>query len=92
MGASSGSSKSKGVTTLISKHIQFKCIKQSRDEAGRMLLLLCEIQGKSLILANVYAEPLIAFAIKLQCEKIRFSNSIRCNLSHVTFNKQKAKK
>lgn len=35
--------------------MQFKCIKESRDEAGRGLLLLSEIQGHKVILANVYA-------------------------------------
>lgn len=55
VGVSSSSSKSRGVATLISQHIQFKCIKQSSDEAGRMLLMLCVIQGRTLILANVYA-------------------------------------
>uniref|UniRef100_A0A8P4KAF7 Endonuclease/exonuclease/phosphatase domain-containing protein n=1 Tax=Dicentrarchus labrax TaxID=13489 RepID=A0A8P4KAF7_DICLA len=41
----SQNSKSRGVATLIN----------NADEAGRMLLMLCEIQGNSIILANVYA-------------------------------------
>ena len=53
-GASCGSSNSRGVVTLISKHLQFKCLKESRDEEGRILLMLCQIQGNSVILANVY--------------------------------------
>uniref|UniRef100_A0AAZ1WZU0 Endonuclease/exonuclease/phosphatase domain-containing protein n=1 Tax=Oreochromis aureus TaxID=47969 RepID=A0AAZ1WZU0_OREAU len=52
---SSGTSKSRGVATLIGKHLQFKCIQKSKDDAGRMMLMLCEIQGKVVILANVYA-------------------------------------
>uniref|UniRef100_A0A7N9ATU4 Endonuclease/exonuclease/phosphatase domain-containing protein n=1 Tax=Mastacembelus armatus TaxID=205130 RepID=A0A7N9ATU4_9TELE len=39
VGAASGSSKSRGVTTLISKYLQFQCFRQSRDEAGRILLI-----------------------------------------------------
>uniref|UniRef100_A0A3Q2ZLG1 exodeoxyribonuclease III n=1 Tax=Kryptolebias marmoratus TaxID=37003 RepID=A0A3Q2ZLG1_KRYMA len=55
VGASCGSSKSRGVATLIDRRLQFKCLKQSTDKEGRMLLMLCEIQGYSIILANVYA-------------------------------------
>lgn len=53
--AACGSSKSRGVATLVNKQLQFKCLKESADEAGRMLLMLCEIQGNSIILAKVYA-------------------------------------
>uniref|UniRef100_A0A3Q4HA05 Endonuclease/exonuclease/phosphatase domain-containing protein n=1 Tax=Neolamprologus brichardi TaxID=32507 RepID=A0A3Q4HA05_NEOBR len=52
---SHGTSKSRGVATLISKHLQFKCIQKIKGDAGRMMLMLCEIQGKTVILANVYA-------------------------------------
>lgn len=45
VGAASGTSKSRGVATLIGKHLQFKCIQKSKDDAGRMMLMLCEIQG-----------------------------------------------
>ena len=55
VGAAWGSSKSRGVVTLISKHLQFKCLKESKDENGRINLLLCQIQGNNVILANVYA-------------------------------------
>uniref|UniRef100_A0A3P9DB37 exodeoxyribonuclease III n=1 Tax=Maylandia zebra TaxID=106582 RepID=A0A3P9DB37_9CICH len=55
VGAASGTSKSRGVATLIGKHLQFKCIQKSKDDAGRMMLMLCEVQGKAVILANVYA-------------------------------------
>ncbi len=34
--------------------MQFKCIKESRDETGQILLLLSEIQGHKVILANIY--------------------------------------
>lgn len=50
-----GSSKSKGVIILISKHLQFKCIKQITDDLGRIVIVLAEIQGQTLILANIYA-------------------------------------
>uniref|UniRef100_A0A3B4GYN1 Endonuclease/exonuclease/phosphatase domain-containing protein n=1 Tax=Pundamilia nyererei TaxID=303518 RepID=A0A3B4GYN1_9CICH len=40
VGAASGTSKSRGVI---------------KDDAGRMMLMLCEIQGKTVILVNVYA-------------------------------------
>ena len=50
-----GSSKSKGVIILISKHLQFKCLKQIKDDSGRMIIVLAEIQSQKLILANIYA-------------------------------------
>ena len=53
--ASCGSSRSRGVAILVHKQLQFKCIRESRDEVGRVLLLLSEIQGHKVILANVYA-------------------------------------
>lgn len=53
-----GSSKSKGVIILISKHLQFKCIKQIKDNSGRMIIVLAEIQSQKLILANIYAPNL----------------------------------
>uniref|UniRef100_A0A3P9LTX5 exodeoxyribonuclease III n=1 Tax=Oryzias latipes TaxID=8090 RepID=A0A3P9LTX5_ORYLA len=52
--ADRGSTKSKRVTTLINKRLQIQCIKQSKDEAGRMLLMLCDKQGNKVILVNVY--------------------------------------
>ena len=55
VGAACGSSNSRGVATLISKHLQFKCLKESKDDEGRILLILSEIQGNTVILANVYA-------------------------------------
>uniref|UniRef100_A0A3Q2CN90 exodeoxyribonuclease III n=1 Tax=Cyprinodon variegatus TaxID=28743 RepID=A0A3Q2CN90_CYPVA len=48
VGAASGSSKSRGVTTLISKHLQFKCLKQSKDDAGRTLLLLSNVYAPNI--------------------------------------------
>uniref|UniRef100_A0A3B3UUW9 exodeoxyribonuclease III n=1 Tax=Poecilia latipinna TaxID=48699 RepID=A0A3B3UUW9_9TELE len=53
VGAGCGSS-NRGVAILIDRRLQFKCLKQSMDKEGRMLLMLCEIQGYN-ILANVYA-------------------------------------
>lgn len=50
-----GSSHSRVVAILIHKQLQFKCIRESRDEAGRDLVLLSEIQGHKVILANVCA-------------------------------------
>lgn len=50
-----GSNRSRSVVTLISKHLQFKCLKEVGDSAGRFLFLLSEIQGWTMILANVYA-------------------------------------
>uniref|UniRef100_A0A8C6LVY0 Endonuclease/exonuclease/phosphatase domain-containing protein n=1 Tax=Nothobranchius furzeri TaxID=105023 RepID=A0A8C6LVY0_NOTFU len=35
-------------------HLQFKCHWAFGDEAGRMLLLLAEIQGQKMILNNIY--------------------------------------
>ena len=55
---STGSSKSKGVIILVSKHLQFKCIKQIKDNSGRMIIILAEIQSQKLILANIYAPNL----------------------------------
>lgn len=53
--ASCGTSRSRGVAILISKHLQFKCIREVRDDEGRIMILLAEIQGHPVILANVYA-------------------------------------
>ncbi len=50
---SAGSSKSRGVITLISKHLHFKCLKQIKDKLGRVIIVLAEIQGQRLILANI---------------------------------------
>lgn len=52
---STGSSKSRGVITLISKHLQFKCLRQIKDNAGRVIIVQAEIQGQKIILANIYA-------------------------------------
>lgn len=49
------SSHSRGVAILVHKQLQFKYIRESVDEAGRVLLLLSEIQGHRVILANIYA-------------------------------------
>lgn len=50
-----GSSKSKGVVILVSKHLQFKCLNQIKDNSGRVIIVLAEIQSQKLILANIYA-------------------------------------
>uniref|UniRef100_A0A3B4Z9Q3 exodeoxyribonuclease III n=1 Tax=Stegastes partitus TaxID=144197 RepID=A0A3B4Z9Q3_9TELE len=53
-----GSSKSKGVIILVSKQLQFKCIRQIKDNSGRVIIVLAEIQSQKLILANIYAPNL----------------------------------
>lgn len=53
-----GSSKSRGVITLVSKHLQFKCLKQIKDNSGRIVIVLAEIQSQKMILANIYAPNL----------------------------------
>lgn len=50
-----GTSNSRGVIILLNKQLQFKCIKQMKDGEGRILVLLGEILGQTIILANVYA-------------------------------------
>ena len=52
---SPGTSQSRGVITLINKHVQFNCLKEARDGDGRIMVVLAEIQGQALILANSYA-------------------------------------
>lgn len=52
---SPGASRSRGVITLVSKHLQFKCIKEVKDGGGRYLIILADVQGKKLKLANSYA-------------------------------------
>ena len=44
-----------GLWTLINKKLQFKCIKQIKDMIGRVLILVAEIQGHTIILTNIYA-------------------------------------
>ena len=47
-----GSSRSTGVATLISKHLQFKLIKQIKDNLGRAIIWQAEKKkGQELILA-----------------------------------------
>ncbi len=53
-----GSVKSRGVIILVSKHLQFKCLKQFKDSSGRMIIILAEIQSQKLILATIYAPNL----------------------------------
>lgn len=50
--ASCWNSHSRGVAILVHKQMQLKCIKESTDAAGRDMLLLAEIQGHKVILAN----------------------------------------
>lgn len=52
---SPGTSRNRGVITLVNKHLQFKCIKEVKDEEGQCLIILAEVQGRKLILANSYA-------------------------------------
>ena len=52
---SAGSTNSRGVITLINKHVQFKCLREIIDTEGRMIIILAEIQGQTLTLANIYA-------------------------------------
>lgn len=40
---------------LINKQVQFKCLAITQDDLGRMLMMLVEIQGLTVILVNVYA-------------------------------------
>ena len=48
-----GSGNSPGVMILISKKkIQFKFLKQIKDNSGRVIIVLAEIQGKGVTLAN----------------------------------------
>ena len=52
---SAGSSKSRGVAILINKSLQFRLRREVKDEEGRIIIILAEIQGHALILANIYA-------------------------------------
>ena len=53
---SAGTSKSRGVAILINKGLQFRLRKEVKDEEGRIIIILTykEIQGQTLILANMY--------------------------------------
>lgn len=53
--SSEGSKNSRGVITLINKHLQFRLIKKITDEDGRILITLAEIRGQDLMLINIYA-------------------------------------
>ena len=53
-----GSSKSRVVTILVHKHLQFKSNRISTDDNGRMIIIETDIQGHPMILANVYAPNL----------------------------------
>lgn len=66
-----GSSKSRGVTILVHKHLQLKSNRICTDDIGR-IIIETEIQGHPMILANIYAPNLNdpAFFGMLEC-KIR---------------------
>lgn len=51
---SAGSSSSRGVAILINKCLQFRLRNEVKDEEGRLVIILADIQGQTLILANVY--------------------------------------
>lgn len=38
---------------LINKHLEFRCIREDRDDTGQILLVLAEIQSQRVIIANV---------------------------------------
>ena len=63
-----GTSKSKGVITLVSKHIQLKCLNQIKDNTGRILIVLAEIYGVVVSLANIYAPNLDDASFFLELE------------------------
>uniref|UniRef100_A0AAR2JS99 exodeoxyribonuclease III n=1 Tax=Pygocentrus nattereri TaxID=42514 RepID=A0AAR2JS99_PYGNA len=71
-----GSTKSRGVAILINKHLQFTITKEFKDRKGRILIVQAEIQGQTLILANIYApnldEPI--FFGDLECSINRMGN------------------
>ena len=50
-----GHLKVRGVAILINKGLQFRLRKEVKDEEGRIIIILAEIQGQTLILANIYA-------------------------------------
>lgn len=52
---SSFSSKRNGVVILIHKNLNFTLIKQVKDNQGRMICLQANINGKNIILCNIYA-------------------------------------
>lgn len=52
---SAGSTKSRGVAILINKYLQFKLQHEIKDDDGRIILILAEIQGQTIILGNIYA-------------------------------------
>ena len=59
MSFSAGSSKSRGVAILINKGLQFGLRKEVKDEEGRIIIILAEIQRQTLILANIYAPNVV---------------------------------
>lgn len=67
---SAGTSQSRGVITIVNKHLQFKCLKEIKDIEGRILIILADIQGRTLILANTYAPNNDApgFFANLECK------------------------
>ncbi|KAJ0061406.1 hypothetical protein NL108_018634 [Boleophthalmus pectinirostris] len=52
---SAGSTKSRGVAILVNKRTQFKVKQEIKDDDGRIILILAEICGQTLILGSVYA-------------------------------------
>lgn len=49
-----GLSRSQGVAILINKCLQFRLRKEVMDEEGRLVIIVADIQGQTLILANVF--------------------------------------
>lgn len=73
---SEGSSKSRGVAILINRCLQFKLRKELKDEDGRLVSILADIQGQTLILANIYAHNVDhpAFFVELENKLHNFGN------------------
>ncbi len=53
-----GSSSSKGVSILVHEHLQFKSKRIITDDSGGMVIVEADIQGHSMVLANIYVPNL----------------------------------
>lgn len=51
---SAGSSKSRGVAILINKGLQFRLRREVTDEGGRIIIILAEIQGHTMLITPIF--------------------------------------
>ena len=79
---SHGSLSARGVAIFISKHIDFQLLHTYRDSEGRVLIVVLELNGIKLCIANIYA-PNISFCNKEKIIHEHFLDDIKYQLETI---------